>query len=51
MFPEDTADFYKIFLHIKQIIRPSKSQPYIKKKRRKSLNPPDSLNTWQQKYR
>ncbi len=33
MFPADTADFYQIFLHIKQIIRPYKSQPYIKKKK------------------
>ncbi len=31
MFPKDTADFYRIFLHIKQIIRPSELQPYIKK--------------------
>ncbi len=30
MFPADTADFYQIFLHIKQIICPSESQPYIK---------------------
>ncbi len=31
MFPADTADFYQIFLHIKQIILPSESQPYVKK--------------------
>ncbi len=30
MFPADKADFYRIFLHIKQIIRPSESQPCIK---------------------
>ncbi len=30
MFPADTADFYQIFLYIKQIIHPSESQPYIK---------------------
>ncbi len=36
MFPADTADFYQIFFRIKQIIRPSKSQPYIKKKQEKS---------------
>ncbi len=35
MFPADTVDYYQIFLHIKQIIRPSESQPYIKKKTRK----------------
>ncbi len=29
--PADTVDFYQIFLHIKQIICPSESQPHIKK--------------------
>ncbi len=38
MFPWDTADFYQIFLHKKQIIRPSESQPYIKKKQEKSVD-------------
>ncbi len=41
MFPADTADFYQIFLHIKQIIRRSESQPYIKKQE-KSI---DNINT------
>ncbi len=31
MVPTDTADFHQIFLHRKQIIRPSESQLYIKK--------------------
>ncbi len=35
MFPADTADFYQFFFHIKQIIRPSESQPYLKKKKKK----------------
>ncbi len=35
MFLADTADFYQIFLHIKQIIRTSESQPYIKKNKKK----------------
>ncbi len=30
----DTIDFYQIFLHIKQIIRPSKSQPYTKTRKK-----------------
>ncbi len=47
MFPADTADFYQIFLHIKQIIRPFESQPY-KKKQEKSI---DTSDTLQQKYR
>ncbi len=34
MFPADTADFYQIFLHIKQIIRPSESQSYVKRTRK-----------------
>ncbi len=46
MFLADTADFYQIFLRIKQIIRPSESQPYIKKQEKVSI-----LYTWQQKYR
>ncbi len=43
MFPADTADFYQIFLHIKQIIRPSESQPYITKQEK-------GINFVQQKY-
>ncbi len=35
MFPADTADFYQVFLHIKQIISPSESQTYILKKNKK----------------
>ncbi len=38
MFPADTADFYQIFLHIKQIIRPSESQPYIFFKKQKKVS-------------
>ncbi len=41
MFPADMADFYQIFFHIKQIIWPPKSQPYIKKTRKSS----DSIDT------
>ncbi len=43
MFPMDTADLYQIFLHIKQIIRPSKLQFYILKKQEKSIDSIDSL--------
>ncbi len=42
MFPTNTADFYQIFFLIKQIMRPSKSQPYIKKTKK-------SMDTLQQK--
>ncbi len=34
MFSVDIADFYQIFLHMKQIIHPSKSQSYIKNKKK-----------------
>ncbi len=37
MFPADMADFYQIFHHIKQIIRPSETQPYIKKQEKVSI--------------
>ncbi len=33
MFPADKADFYQIFLHVKQIIRPSEST--LKKNKKK----------------
>ncbi len=36
MFPADTADFYQIVFHLKQIIRSSESQPYIKKQEKSS---------------
>ncbi len=42
MFPADTANFYQIFLHIKQIIRPSESQPYLKKQE-ESI---DTIDSW-----
>ncbi len=42
MFPADVADFYQIFLHMKQIIRPSESQLCIKKQE-KSIDTIDSL--------
>ncbi len=48
MFPADTADFYQI-LHIKQIIHPPESQPYIKK-HEKSINTINSIDTLQQMY-
>ncbi len=38
MFPADVADFNQIFLHIKQIIHPSESQPYIKKQEKVSIH-------------
>ncbi len=43
MFPKDTAGFYQIFLHMKKIIRPFESKPYIKKKKK-------SIDILQQKY-
>ncbi len=43
MFLVDMADFYQIFLHIKQITRPFKSQPYIKNQE-KSINTIDSID-------
>ncbi len=36
MFPADTANFYQIFLQIKQIIRSFELQPYIKNKEKVS---------------
>ncbi len=55
MFPADTVDFYQIFLYIKEIIRPSKSQPYIKKKQDRLIHTLqqsiDSIHILQQKYR
>ncbi len=50
MFPADTADFYQILLHIKQIIHRSESQPYIKIEE-KSIDTINSIDTLQQKYR
>ncbi len=50
MFPVDTADFYQIFLHIKQIIRPSESQSYLKEQE-KNINTINSIDTLPQKYR
>ncbi len=47
MFLVDTADFYQIFLHIKQIICPSESQPYIKKQEKYF----DSIDNLEQNYR
>ncbi len=44
MFPVYMADFCLIFLHIKQIIHPSKSQPHIKKQE-KSVDTIDSIDT------
>ncbi len=50
MFPVDTTDFCQTFLHIKQIIRPSESQPYTKKQEN-SIDTIDSSDNLQQKYR
>ncbi len=44
MFPVDTANFYQIFLHMKQIICPSEWQPYIKKQE-KSIDTIGSIDT------